>query len=213
MSDVPAHRRAVIAGIGHTEFSQHSGRSPLQLAAEASLAAIRDAGLSPADVDGNVTFAMGNNDELALIRSLGIPELRFSARTRGGGGGACATIQLAAAAVESGHADAVLVYRAFNERSGHRFGQPQVAPNPDPAWNLHKPYGLDTPAKIYALAFQRYMFEHGLTNADFGLYTVVARDWASTNPNAQFYERPITLEDHQASRLSLIHISEPTRRS
>ncbi len=200
MSDVPEHRRAVIAGIGHTEFSQHSGRSPLQLAAEASLAAIRDAGLSPADIDGNVTFAMDGNDELAIIRSLGIPELRFSARTRGGGGGACATIQLAAAAVESGHADAVLVYRAFNERSGHRFGQPQVAPNPDPAWNLHKPFGLDTPAKIYALAFQRYMHEHGLTNADFGLYTVVARDWAATNPNAQFYERPITLADHQASR-------------
>jgi len=200
MRDVPAHRRAVIAGIGHTEFSQHSGRSPLQLASEASLAAIKDAGLSPADIDGNVTFAMDSTDELALIRSLGIPELRFSARTRGGGGGACATIQLAAAAVESGHADAVLVYRAFNERSGHRFGQPQVAPNPDPAWNQHKPYGLDTPAKIYALAFQRYMFEHGLTNADFGRYTVVARDWASTNPNAQFYERPITLDDHQASR-------------
>jgi acetyl-CoA acetyltransferase len=200
MRDVPVHRRAVIAGIGHTEFSQHSGRSPLQLASEASLSAIRDAGLSPAAIDGNVTFAMDTNDELALIRSVGIPELRFSARTRGGGGGACATIQLAAAAVESGHADAVLVYRAFNERSGHRFGQPQVAPNPDPAWNQHKPYGLDTPAKIYALAFQRYMFEHGLSNADFGRYTVVARDWASTNPNAQFHERPITLEDHQASR-------------
>ena len=51
MRDVPAHRRAVIAGIGHTEFSQHSGRSPLQLASEASLAAIKDAGLSPADID------------------------------------------------------------------------------------------------------------------------------------------------------------------
>ena len=200
MRDVPAHRRAVIAGIGHTEFSQHSGRSTLQLAAEASLAAIRDAGMTPADIDGNVTFAMDTNDELALIYSLGIPELRYSARTRGGGGGACATIQLAAAAVESGHADAVLVYRAFNERSGHRFGQPQVAPNPDPAWNLHKPYGLDTPAKIYALAFQRYMHEFGVTNPDLGRYTVVARDWASTNPNAQFFERPITLEDHQASR-------------
>ncbi len=200
MRDVPAHRRAVIAGIGHTEFSQHSGRSTLQLAAEASLAAIRDAGMAPADIDGNVTFAMDTNDELALIRSLGIPELRWSARTRGGGGGACSTIQLAAAAVESGHADAVLVYRAFNERSGHRFGQPQVAPNPDPAWNQHKPYGLDTPAKIYALAFQRYMSEFGVTNPDLGRYTVVARDWASTNPNAQFYERPITLEDHQASR-------------
>ena len=143
---------------------------------------------------------MDTNDELALIRSIGVPELRWAARTRGGGGGACATVQLAAAAVESGHADAVLIYRAFNERSGHRFGQPQRAGNPDPAWNFHMPFGLDTPAKVYALSFQRYMYENGLTNADFGRYSVVARDWASTNPNAQFYERPITLEDHQASR-------------
>jgi hypothetical protein len=71
---VPEHRRAVIAGIGHTEFSQSSGRSTLQLAAEASIAAVRDAGLSPADIDGTVTFSMDTNDELALIRSLGVPE-------------------------------------------------------------------------------------------------------------------------------------------
>jgi acetyl-CoA acetyltransferase len=200
VSGVPEHRRAVIVGVGQTEFSQDSGRSTIQLAAEASRAALTDAGLTGADVDGTVTFTMDANDELALIRNLGIPELRWSARTRGGGGGACATVQLAAAAVESGHADAVLVYRAFNERSGHRFGQPQRAGNPDPAWNFHMPFGLDTPAKIYALAFQRYMHAYGLTNADFGRYTVVARDWASTNPNAQFYERPITLDDHQASR-------------
>ena len=191
--------RAVIAGIGHTEFSQDSGRSTLRLAAEASRDAIRDAGFEPSEVDGSVTFTMDTNDELALIRTLGIPELRFCARTRGGGGGASATVQLAASAVESGHANAVLVYRAFNERSMHRFGQP-VARNVDPVWNWAVPFGLDTPAKVYSLTFQRYMHEFGLTNADFGRYTVVARDWASTNPNAQFFGRPITLDDHQASR-------------
>jgi acetyl-CoA acetyltransferase len=130
---------------------------------------------------------------------LGIPELRFSSRTRGGGGGACATVQHAAAAVESGQADAVLIWRAFNERSGRRFGQPNPRP-PDPALNSYLPYGLDTPAKIYGLTFQRYMHRYGLTNADFGLYSVVARDYAATNPAAWFYERPITLADHQASR-------------
>ncbi|HEV8298587.1 MAG TPA: hypothetical protein VGQ20_14875, partial [Acidimicrobiales bacterium] len=46
----------------------------------------------------------------------------------------------------------------------------------------------------------RYMHEFGLTNADFGRYAVVARKHASTNPNAWFYQRPITLEDHQNSR-------------
>jgi acetyl-CoA acetyltransferase len=93
----------------------------------------------------------------------------------------------------------VLVWRAFNERSRQRFGQPHPRP-PDPAWDFYLPFGLDTPAKIYGLSFQRYMYRYGLTNADFGLYSVVARQYAATNPNAWFYKRPITLEDHQASR-------------
>ncbi len=190
---------AVIAGIGQTEFSKNSGRSPLQLAAEASLAAIADAGLQPTDIDGTVTFSLDTSDDLMVMGCLGIPEVRFAARTRGGGGGACATVQLAAAAVMSNQADAVLIWRAFNERSRHRFGQPNPRP-PDPAWNLYKPFGLDTPAKLYALAFSPYLHRYGLTNEDLGLYTVVARNWAATNPNAWFYERPITLADHQASR-------------
>jgi acetyl-CoA acetyltransferase len=198
---------AVIAGIGQTEFSKDSGRSELQLAAEASAAAIADAGLTPADIDGTVTFVLDSNDELALISTLGIPELRYSARTRGGGGGANSTVQLAASAVISGAANAVLVYRAFNERSGRRFGQPPGQLR-DPRWNWYQPFGLDTPAKIYGLAFQRYMHRYGVTNEDFGRYTVVARQYASTNPNAWFYGRPITLEDHQRSRW----IAEPILR-
>jgi len=190
---------AAIAGIGHTEFSKESGRSPLQLAVEASRAAIADAGLQPRDIDGSVTFQLDTNDDLYVISNLGIPNLRFSSRTRGGGGGACATIQHAAAAVVSGMADAVLVWRAFNERSGRRFGQPNPR-GADPSWDFYLPFGLDTPAKIYGLAFQRYMHRYGLTNADFGLYTVAARQYAATNPNAWFYKRPITIEDHQASR-------------
>jgi len=190
---------AIIAGIGQTEFSKNSGRSRLQLAVEAARAAISDAGLTPADIDGSVTFTHDENDESAVLTNLGIPRLRFSSRTPGGGGGSCATIQHAASAVVSGQASAVLVWRAFNERSESRFGQPTQGAL-DPAWSFHLPFGLDTPAKIYGLTFQRYMHRYGLTNADFGEYTVVARQYAATNPNAWFYERPITIEDHQASR-------------
>ena len=70
-----------IAGIGATEFSKDSGRSELQLAAEAALAALADAGLRPADVDGLVTFTMDSNAEIAVARELGIGELRSSARS------------------------------------------------------------------------------------------------------------------------------------
>ena len=117
----------------------------------------------------------------------------------------CATVQLASAAVASGAADAVLVYRAFNERSGRRFGQPIAENNQSrvtpPGWNWYLPFGLDTPAKVYSLWYQRYMHRYGVTNEDFGRYTVVARKHAATNPAAFYYQQPITLEDHQAVAL------------
>ena len=191
--------QTAIAGIGQTEFSKNSGRSELQLAVEAARAAIADAGLSPTDIDGMVTFDSDPNDELAMIRSLGIPELRWVSRTIRGGAGSGSCVHHAAAAVASGAANAVLVFRAFNERSGRRFGQPQNQSS-NPAQNWHIPYGLDTPAKIYSLWYQRYMAKYGVTNADFGRYTVAARTYAANNPNAWFYNRPITLEDHQSSR-------------
>jgi acetyl-CoA acetyltransferase len=193
-----------IVGIGQTEFSKASGRSEIQLASEAARAAIADAGIDPAEIDGCVTFALDTNDELALMRNLGIPEMRWTSRTPGGGGGACATVQHAAAAVASGAANTVLIYRAFNERSGRRFGQPLTdrahAPVAMQGRNWYVPFGLDTPAKTYALWFQRYMHRYGLSNADFGRYTVSARRYAATNPDAWFYNRPITLDDHQNSR-------------
>jgi acetyl-CoA acetyltransferase len=199
MSTPTVADRTIIAGIGQTEFSKASGRSELQLAAEAGLAAIADAGLTPADIDGMVTFTLDSNDELLLMRCLGIPEVRYWSRTPHGGAGAHSTVLHAALAVASGAADAVLVWRAFNERSGRRFGQPNAKVAP-PGWSWYLPFGLDTPAKTYALAFQRYMHVYGLTNADFGLYPVVARRHAATNPNAWFHGRPITIDDHQESR-------------
>ena len=114
---------AAIAGIGATEFSKDSGRSELRLAAEAVRAALADAALSPADVDGLVTFTMDSNAEIAVARELGIPELSFFSQIGYGGGAACATVQHAAMAVATGAASVVVCYRALNERSGRRFGQ------------------------------------------------------------------------------------------
>ena len=193
--------RTAIVGIGQTEFSKNSGRSELQLALEASKAALDDAGLSPADIDGTVTFDIDTNSEADLVRNLGIRELRWTARTTGGGGGASATVQLAAAAVASGAANAVLIYRAFNERSGRRFGQPigGYAGGP-PQQDIHFSFGLDTPAKIYAMWYQPYMAKYDVTNEDLALYVVTARAHAATNPRAWFYQKPITAADHQNSR-------------
>ena len=199
-------RDAVIAGIGQTEFSKNSGRSELQLACEAIKAALDDAGLTPADVDGMTTYTLDNTEDVDLVRSLGVKNVRFSSRVGHGGGGSVGTIAHALAAVKSGLADVVVGWRAMNERSEQRFGVSQLsntggAPGAGTGfieWSL--PFGAVTPASWTAVQAQRYMHVYGTTNEDFGHVSVHLRKLAATNPNAWFYQQPITLEDHQDSR-------------
>ena len=65
--------KAAIAGIGATEFSRGAGRSELQLACESIVAALTDAGLTAADVDGLVSYTIDPVEETELVRSVGIP--------------------------------------------------------------------------------------------------------------------------------------------
>ena len=201
-----------IAGIGATEFSKDSGRSELRLAAEATQAALVDAGLQANDVDGLVTFTMDSNAEVAVARELGIGELSFFSQISYGGGAACATVHQAAMAVATGAADVVVCYRALNERSGRRFGRVAAGAVSMPTTSgidngWHYPMGLATPAAMVAMSARRYMHESGATSEDFGRVAIADRKHAATNPHAWFYQRPITLAEHQASRW----IAEPLR--
>ncbi|WP_030319335.1 lipid-transfer protein [Streptomyces sp. NRRL B-3229] len=202
--------QAAIVGIGATEFSKDSGRSELRLAAEAVRAALDDAGLAPADVDGMVTFTMDTSPEITVAQACGIGELSFFSRVHYGGGAACATVQQAALAIAAGVAEVVVCYRAFNERSGRRFGSGVQHREPSAegvalGWSL--PFGLLTPASWVAMAAQRYLHTYGLTPEAFGHVAVTDRRYAATNPAAWFHGRPITLADHAASRW----IVEPLR--
>ncbi|WP_030549683.1 lipid-transfer protein [Streptomyces exfoliatus] len=202
--------RAAVVGIGATEFSKDSGRSELSLAVEAVRAALDDAGLAPADVDGLVTFTMDTNPEITVAQASGIGELSFFSRVHYGGGAACATVQQAALAVAAGVAEVVVCYRAFNERSGRRFGSgvKEREPSAEGAalgWQL--PFGLLTPASWVAMAAQRYLHTYGLTPDAFGHVAVTDRRHAARNPAAYFHGKPITLDDHAASRW----IVEPLR--
>jgi len=197
--------KAAIVGIGQTEFSKNSGRSELQLAAESIKAALDDAGLTPADVDGLITFTLDGSDEVGVVRCLGIPDLKYTSRIPQGGAASVAVIFHAMAAVQAGVCDVVVVWRAMNERSQYRFGQPMARGN-IPAgggssfmeWCL--PFGAQSPASWEALTAQAYMHKYGATNEDFGRVSVALRGYAATNPGAWFYGKPITIEDHQASR-------------
>jgi len=201
---------AVIAGIGQTEFSKNSGRSELQLACEAVKAALDDCGLPPREVDGLVTFSMDTNDEVEVAQSVGCGDLTFYSRIPYGGGAAIGVIQQAAMAVATGVAKYVVVYRAFNERSGRRYstGIGEGIVTADLIhWSWYLPFGLLTPASWVAMFTQRYMHEYGMTGEDLAHVAVSTRKHAVNNPNAFFYGKELTVAEHQASRF----IAEPLR--
>ena len=197
--------KTAIAGIGATDFSKNSGRSTLRLAVEACELAMKDAGVTPDMIDGMVTYAHDNNNEIDVCRSLGVDKLTHFSLVHHSGGAACGVVHQAAMAVASGACNYCLVWRAFNERSEERFGagvqERPPAPTPmevDFGWS--SPFGLLTPASWVAMFAQRYMHEYGATSEDFGRVAVACRKHAANNPAAFFYGKPITLEEHQASR-------------
>jgi acetyl-CoA acetyltransferase len=202
----PLAGSTAIVGIGQTEFSKAAGRSETQLASEAIVAALADAGLSTGDVDGLVSYTIDPVEETELARALGLDEIGFSSRVPYGGGGSQGVLLHAAAAVASGAASVVVAYRAIKARSGPRFGRADVGGRPTSshsgttAMQWCSPFGVLTPASWMSLNATRYMHVYGVENADFGRAVVQFRAYAANNPNAHFYKKPITLEDHQASR-------------
>jgi acetyl-CoA acetyltransferase len=203
--------KAAIVGIGHTEYSRDSGRSEMSLAVEAIRNAILDAGLKPTDIDGIAKYGMDNNSEIDIAANLGIPALRFFGEVGyGGGGGPVGSIMLGAMAVATGIANYVVAFRAMNERSGRgtpRYGQAAVRKGAPGVNGYHEPFGLFSPAQMVALAARRHMHLYGTKSEHFGAIAVACRTHAQNNPNAVMRGRPITIEDHQNSRM----IADPLR--
>ena len=200
--------KAVIAGIGETEYSKDSGRTELALACEAIVRAADDAGLSVDDIDGLVRFDMDSVDEVALTSHAGLRNLRWMSHTGYGGTGGNAVVVHAAAAIAAGLADTVVCYRALNERSGARYGRAATWMRPEVSGfeAFQMPWGMLTPAHAFGQFARRHMIEYGTTSEQFGHVAVTLRAHAARNPRAMM-RKPITLEDHQASRV----IADPLR--
>lgn len=201
----PIRDRAAIVGIGHTEFARDIGRPERTIALEAIRAALDDAGLPPADVDGLVKFTMEPTVEVEIARNLGIPNLRWFGEVGYGGGAGCGAVGHAAAAIATGAAQVVVAWRARNRGSG---GRPWASKGNrmagDFQWFL--PFGLSRPVDQIAMLARRHMIEFGTTAEMLGAVAVAFRAHAAANPLAMKRE-PITMEDYLASRW----VSEPLR--
>jgi len=199
---------ACIVGIGETEYARWGGiadSSELALACRAILRAADDAGLDPAQIDGVVSYANDPSEPSLLLESLGLPELRYHSMVWGGGGGGCyAAIAHAAAAVKSGAANHVAVFRSLCQGQRQRFGQGYGVPH---GANFLTPFGMLSPPLMLAPLAQRYKHEFAVSDEAFGEIALTCRDNASRNPRAVFSDRPLTMETYLASRM----ITEPFR--
>jgi len=204
------HNEAVIVGIGQTDFTKNSGRSEVQLAAECTKAAIADAGLEASDIDGMTSFTLDTSDETEVARNVGCGDLTFFSRIGYGGGAAVGIVHQAAMAVATGAAKYVVGFRALNGRSGQRYSQGvsgNIVTSDLVHWGYYMPFGLLTPTSWVAMFTQRYMHQTGCKSTDLAEVCMAQRAHAVKNPNAFFYERPMTLDDHQTSRM----ICDPLR--
>ena len=190
--------KTAIAGIGWTpKFSRNSGTNVLNLTLEASLNAINDAGLSPKDIDGVVTF-WWERDTIyprELVEALGLEKCNFQLYNGLGGGWASSAVASAAMAVYAGMCKNVLVFRSMNGRS-ERPDRAERTPRGAAQWTL--PYGQHHAAANYGPQVVAHMAKYGTTTTDLGHLAVTQRQNASLNTKAQM-RTPISLEDHENS--------------
>jgi acetyl-CoA C-acetyltransferase len=201
---------AAIAGI--YEFPKRSvgGLTALQIKAECAARALEDAGLGWGDV-GAIYDASeaGRMQGLTIAEYLGITP-RVVDTTSVGGSSYEFHAAHAAAAIAQGKANvALLTYgsTAHSQRRAIGTGG-RAAPDPQPAGNMERPYGL-TLVGNYALVARRHMAEHDTTPEQLAEIAVTTRRHAMRNPQAVEGladigirdVREITVDDVLGSRL------------
>ena len=191
--------KGAVTGVGETRYSKSSGRSITALQMEASLAAIRDAGLVPQDIDGIIAYGSMAVVAEDFITNFGIPDLKFSATTPLGGASAVSSLQCAVAAVTTGICKHVLIPIGRNGSSGAggRIGaRVREMPQFRVIGEFEMPLGAIAPAQLYAPMARRHMEEFGTTSRQLAEIAVSTRANAILNGNAMM-NKPLTIEDHQ----------------
>jgi len=205
--------RCAIVGVGVSERSTKSGKTPLKMALEASRIALDEAGLLPSDVYCFLSYhATDSCSAHWLATYLGARPSYYN-DIYGGGGSTEVLISEAVSLIEAGLAKTCLLFRSMNGRSGRRMGGGRTESGGakaygSPGASFLVPYGVSTPGERYGFLAVRHMHETGLEERDMGAVALTMNENAQRNPTARFFGRPITMESYLAEP----YISFPFRR-
>jgi acetyl-CoA acetyltransferase len=213
--------RTAVVGVGATPYykrGQSYPRSELELTCAAILAALDDAGLTTADLDGFAIYSYAC-DPAEVAATLGVPEVRFAASLTAGGGGSAGSLGLAAAAITSGMATTVVSLMTLQQR--HRRvggtavgGRLMYAGGGTGAYGGKGPSSLNAftansgilaPGHSFAMLARRHMHLYGTKREHFAEVCISTRENARRRPDTALYTGPLTLDDYFDARM----ISDP----
>lgn len=197
--------RAVIAGVATFGNGEATGYTEMEVLAHAARAAVADAGLTMADIDGLCTASvLSTMWPMPVSEYLGLNP-RYTNGTMIGGSSFVAHLLPSILALEAGQCHAVLVCYGSTQRTS-TFGRAEVARarrvmDPQP---YETPYEPLQPLSAYALAARRHMHQYGTTRRQLAEVAVAARAWAQRNPEA-FMRGPLSIDDVLSARM----VSDP----
>ena len=198
--------QVAVAGVGTTHYLRDARRTPAALALQASVNAIRDAGLSWSDIDG----VCGSNVLPHVIQeALRIPALHWWAMPPPPFG---LPVVSAAAAIAAGLCEAVLVYQgrtthpaksraaAADPMRRRTYSEPVAGFSTAPGSASNPEYDCLSGATAYAAWAYRYLKKYGVDREVFGLLAVNDRANAGRNDHAVMRD-PITMDDYLRARM------------
>lgn len=207
----PHEGDAAITGVGLSQVGRRLARSGLSLTVDAALAAIADAGLAVADIDGIATWpgyikdipGMSPTALWEVKEALGL-RLHWYAGISEGPAQLSSVIE-AAMAVATGRARHVLCFRTLTESSSQTAGRraSSVAGEGERVGDRYQwqvPFRAYSAANWTAMYAQARFHEFGMTREQLGAVALNARRNAADNPLA-IYREPLTMDDYLAARM------------
>jgi acetyl-CoA acetyltransferase/uncharacterized OB-fold protein len=206
ISDERFEHRAVLSGVGRSAIGRRLLRDPLDLAVDACLAAVADAGLELDDIDGLSTYPGAAGMGMSEGGVTAVEEaLRIHPTWINGGGelpGPGGSVIAAMLAVAGGLCRHVLCFRTVWEstfatlRSGGGGGGRVSGPHAE----MRAPFGALSAASWIGMNASQYLHRYGASREMLGYIALNGRAGAARNP-AAIYREPMSMDDYLSARL------------
>jgi acetyl-CoA acetyltransferase len=192
-----------VVGVGETGYTRGNDCTTRALGTRAVRAAIEDAGLTSADVDGMLSYSYNDSTfSTTIAGDLGV-RLNFYMDVYGGGSSIEALIGIAMGVIEAGMCKTVAIYRAMNGFSSVRIGGTggRGAAAPLSGDGLFtRGIGLMSAGQMFSQSFMRHMYDYGTTPEQVAHVKVIHSEHASNNPKA-YYKKRVSVDDVLSSRM------------